>query len=125
MRSYGLKIILAVLFIAWFGVLLPGHESPWLSALDIDGADPTEALAPVEPAVESKADRAPVPHHHEHDAGKCHLCQLAARMTHAGPPPLTLAGLLPLNHLYVVAPKAYVCLDVRLTSDSRGPPAAV
>lgn len=125
MRSFGLKILVAVLFIAWFGVLLPGHESPWLSALDVDGPDPAEALAPAEPAVQSKVDGAPVPHHHEHDASKCHLCQLAARLMNSAPPPLLLAGLLPLNHLYVATPKAYVCLDVRLTSDSRGPPAAV
>jgi hypothetical protein len=88
---------------------------------DLDGPDASEALVPVDSSSPAKSDDAPVPHHH--DCDKCQLCQIAAHLSNAAPPPPLLLSFLPLNHLYIATPKVYVSLNVRLTSDSRGPPA--
>lgn len=115
------KILVVVLLTAWFAVILPGHESPVLSMFDLDG-DASEAFINASPAP-SHHPNAPEPY--QHNAAKCHLCQLASQFCQATPPVPLVQSFLPLNHLYIARPATCIPADVRRTSDPRGPPTAI
>ena len=120
MRHWVTRVLVLAYALAWFGVVVPGHQRGVISFGQNASADTSANVPPCHQKKQTPAS----PANPKGESGVCAICMMAAMTS---PPPAVdhLSPLALRESLALAQPHSVLTSNVQLPSTERGPPTTI